>query len=304
MVGFRTSDDGGVYRLDERTALIQTVDFFTPIVDDPHDFGAIAAANALSDVYAMGGRPLTALALVCFPYKTLPSKILSDIVAGGAVKIAESGAVVIGGHSVADDEIKFGYAVTGTVEPDRVWRNNRPRAGDALLLTKPLGTGLITTAVKQDKLETRFLLDPVKEMKRLNQAACEAGRKRTVHAATDVTGFGLLGHLFEMLRGSELGAEILTEELAVFDGVWTAIERGALTAARKTNKEYISAYPVPETPAYARFEQVLLDPQTSGGLLLALPREEAETLHAQLSETGHRASLIGTVTARREIRCL
>ena len=303
LVGFENSDDGAVFRLDDRTALVQSIDFFTPIVDGPEDFGAIAAANALSDIYAMGGRPLTALSLVCFPYKTLPAELLTRIVRGGAAKIAESGAMVVGGHSVGDEEIKFGYAVTGEVAPDRYWSNNTPRIGDALVLTKPLGTGLITTAVKQDKLANALLVEPIAEMSRLNRVAAELAQGYEIHAATDITGFGLIGHLFEMLRGLQLGATLKVADLALFEGVWQAIEQKAFTLAHRTNREYTEAFVEATGAAHDHHEKILYDPQTSGGLLLALPAEQTQSLLKALTDTGHRPSLVGRVEARPGIRC-
>ena len=304
IVGFSSSDDGAVYRLDDKTALVQSVDFFTPIVDDPFDFGAISAANALSDIYAMGGVPKTALSLVCFPYKEMPYDILASIVAGGAQKVAESGALVVGGHSVGDDEIKFGYAVTGLIDPRHCWRNDTPQVGDALLLTKPLGTGVLTTAVKQDKLPADFLAAPIAEMKRLNAAAAAAARKFTIHAATDITGFGLLGHLFEMVRGSQLGARVQVESLACFTGTDQALQLGAFTAAHRTNHEYVAAYELAATPALDAYGGILFDPQTSGGLLLALPQEQASELLAALLASGHNACHVGEITAKAVIECV
>jgi len=304
IVGFGSSDDGAVYRLNERTTLVQSVDFFTPIVDDPADFGAISAANALSDIYAMGGRPRIALSLVCFPYKTLPLEILTAIVAGGARKIIESGALVVGGHSVEDPEIKFGYAVTGEVAPGCCWSNDTPEPGDVLVLTKPLGTGLLTTAVKQDKLPAEFLIEPIAQMKRLNRAAAEAAGDCQIHAATDVTGFGLLGHLFEMVRGRGLGARVETAGLALFEGVRQAIELGALTAAHRTNREYVTDYDLVANAALGAHAGVLFDPQTGGGLLFALPPAQAGTLLDRLAASGHRACRVGQVTAKAAIECV
>lgn len=303
LVGFRSSDDGGVYELDHGEALVQTVDFFTPIVDDPEDFGAIAAANALSDVYAMGGKPLTALSLVCFPYKDLDTDILRAIVRGGSRTIQAAGAVVIGGHSVADPEIKFGYAVTGLVSPTRVWRNDTARPGDVLVLTKPLGTGLLTTAVKQDKLPQDVLAEPIQEMKRLNASAAGLAAKCLVRAATDVTGYGFLGHLYEMLRPAGLGAVIHTQALPIFDGVDEAIRLGAITGAFTSNRSYVPEAVLIKTAAYQALEQVLFDPQTSGGLLVALPAHQAASLVDRLRGAGHRCAVVGQVTTSGDIVC-
>ncbi|QTD52241.1 selenide, water dikinase SelD [Sulfidibacter corallicola] len=303
LVGFSGHEDGAVYRLDGDRALVQTVDFFTPIVDDPRDFGAIAAANALSDVYAMGARPLTALSLVCYPYKSMDIEILTEIVAGGAEKVCEAGALVVGGHSVGDAEIKFGYAVTGEVHPDAVWRNQGARPGDRLVLTKPLGTGVLTTAVKQDKLPTDLLTEPIAEMKRLNRYTAEAARDLKVHAATDITGFGLLGHLYEMVSPNRLGARVQCDALRLFEGIWEGIEAGALTGAHRTNLEYIETYTVPRTAAFTRYEKAVLDPQTSGGLLFALPADQADVLMGRLEASGHRPSLVGEITDTPELTC-
>ena len=304
LVGFRASDDGGIYRISDDQALVQSVDFFTPIVDDPADFGAISAANALSDIYAMGGKPLTALSLVCFPYKDLPLHLLTEMTAGGAEKIGESGALIIGGHSVEDPEIKLGYAITGTVNPDEFWRNDTPQVGDTLVLTKPLGTGLITTAVKQDKLPAHHLTTPIREMKRLNAVARDLGRQLEIHAATDITGYGFFGHLYEMIRGRGLGARIQVEALPLFEGVWQAINLGAITGAHKTNREYLAPYQIDGNPAYKKYEPLLFDPQTSGGLLLALPEEQASVLVENLCQSGHRAAAVGTITNNGELCCL
>lgn len=301
LVGFKTSDDGAVYQLDDRTALVQTVDFFTPIVDDPETFGAIAAANSLSDIYAMGGKPLTALSLVCFPYTTLSTDCLAAIVRGGSAKISESGALVVGGHSVSDEEVKFGYAITGLVAPDAIWRNDSAQAGDVLVLSKPLGTGLLTTAVKQNKLGPEFLDEPIAEMLRLNQRAAELARSYRVHAATDVTGFGLMGHLFEMLHPRALGATVTAEALAVFPGAWDAIAQKALTRAHRTNREYVSG--MIESPTLTHYNDLLFDPQTSGGLLLALPPDDAVQLLRDLEAAGHRPSMVGHVNDSGVIRC-
>lgn len=304
LVGLGFSDDGAVYRVDGTTALVQTVDFFSPIVDDPHDFGAISAANALSDVYAMGGKPITALSLVCFPCEDLDTAILKAIVRGGAEKIRESGALVVGGHSVSDAEIKFGYAVTGLVDARQIWRNHTPREGDALVLTKPLGTGLIATAVKHDKLPGAMMAEPIAEMKRLNREAAEIARGLGIHAATDVTGFGLMGHLCEMLRPNGFGARIEVDGLAAFHGIEEAVRQNAVTGAHKTNIAYVEDFDITPSTAFVAHQHLLFDPQTSGGLLFALEKTRAAKLLAQLQAAGHRPSLVGEVTPGREIRCV
>lgn len=303
MVDFSASDDGGVFRISEDLALVQTVDFFTPIVDDPYDFGAISAANSLSDIYAMGGEPMTALGVVCFPYKNLPQEVLVAINRGGAEKIHESGAMVIGGHSVEDGEVKFGYAITGHVHPNRIWRNNSPEKDDSLVLTKPLGTGLLTTAVKQERLSETILRHPIAEMKRLNRMAASIAKDFEIHAATDITGFGLLGHLFEMVRQRQFGAEIHIDSLPLFDGVWDAVEAGSLTRAHRTNFNYIESYGCRDNSAFQKIRPIALDPQTSGGLLFALPKDQANPLVQRLSDSGHTAACVGKVTAKPELLC-
>ena len=302
LVGYGSADDGAVYRLDNGTCLIQTVDFFTPIVDDPFQYGEIAAANALSDVYAMGGRPVTALSLVCYPYKTWPADMLQQIMAGGASKIEEAGSLVVGGHSVQDAEIKFGFAITGTVAEKNIWRNDTPRAGDALVLSKPLGTGTLTTAVKQNKLDETILDAAIREMSRLNAAAAVQAKKYKVSAVTDITGFGLMGHLYEMVRGAGYGAHIRCENLPVLPGAWDAIAAEAFTGAHKTNRVYVADYHIPETSALIQYGQLLFDPQTSGGLLIALPPADAKTLAADLCREGHTAAVIGDITERATIQ--
>ena len=303
LVGFESSDDGAVFQFDKERALVQSVDFFTPIVDDPYQFGVIAAANALSDLYAMGAKPLTALSLVCFPHKTLPGEILTEIVAGGAAKVCESGAVVVGGHSVGDEEIKFGYAVTGFIHPDAFWANNSPQIGDALVLTKPLGTGLLTTAVKRGKLGASYLKQPISEMSRLNKVGAECARSFEIHAATDITGFGLFGHLFEMVRTAHLGARINCAALPLFDGVWQAVRAESFTLAHQTNASYCEDYTIVRSAAFKRFEKILFDPQTSGGLLFALPPDQAQDFVKTLVALDHEAVQIGHITGQAELRC-
>lgn len=304
LVGYNTADDSAIFQLDEQTGLVQSLDFFTPVVDDPYDYGAISAANSLSDIYAMGGRPLTALSMVCFPYTKLPPEVLTEIVRGGAEKVIEAGALVVGGHSVSDEEVKFGYSVTGLVSPNAYWRNDTPEAGDVLVLTKPLGTGLLSTAVKQDKLGEDSLKKPIEEMKRLNKVAAELASKYAIHAATDITGFGLMGHLFEMVKGKTLGAVIQCEDLPVFVGVFEAIRTEAFTRAHRTNRDYVADYDIPDTAAMERFGQILYDPQTSGGLLMALPQADGNALVAELRAAGHEAAVIGGITDSGRIEAL
>ncbi len=270
LVGFDTADDAGVYRLSPDLALVQTVDFFTPIVDDPRTFGAIAAANALSDVYAMGGKPLTALSILCWPG---PSELeeLEEILRGGAEKIHEAGAAVLGGHSVNDPEIKFGYAITGTINPNRVKTNAGARAGDVLVLTKKIGTGVIGTALKRGLAKPEHLDQAVHSMLTLNRSAAEAMGRLEIHAVTDVTGFGLLGHAREMALASNVTLEIDSHCVQYFDGAVEYAKTGAIPGGLKNNREFI----VSCVEGGSELDDLLYDPQTSGGLLLSMPEADA-----------------------------
>jgi selenide,water dikinase len=270
LVGFDTADDAGVYRLSPDLALVQTVDFFTPIVDDPRTFGAIAAANSLSDVYAMGGKPLTALSILCWPG---PADLedLEEILKGGAEKIHEAGAAVLGGHSVNDPEIKFGYAITGTVNPNRVKTNAGARPGDVLLLTKKIGTGVIATALKRGLAKPEHVDQAVHSMVTLNRAAAEAMGRLEIHCVTDVTGFGLLGHAREVALASKVTLEIDSHCVQFFDGAVEYAKTGAIPGGLKNNREFI----VTCVEGASEFEDLLYDPQTSGGLLLAMPEADA-----------------------------
>ncbi len=299
LVGFNTNDDAGVYRVSDELALVQTVDFFTPIVDDPYAYGQIAAANSLSDVYAMGGRPLTALSLVAFPEKG-DFEVLEQIVAGGHAKMAEAGCVVVGGHSIRDDELKFGYAVTGTVHPGRVWTNAGARPGDRLLLTKPLGTGVITTALKHGKARDAWVDGATRAMATLNRAAAEAlaGLGDAVHAATDVTGFGFLGHVRELALASSVSLVLDSRGFEFLEGAVECARGGFLAGGLKANREFIGgcvefADSVPE-----EVRLLLFDPQTSGGLLVAVAPEQLEAAQKALHAAGCRAMLVGDAVAK------
>lgn len=295
LVGFDTADDAGVYRLTADCALVQTVDFFTPIVDDPATFGAIAAANALSDIYAMGARPLCALSIVAYPARG-DLETLAEILRGGARKMQEAGCVILGGHSVADEEIKFGYAVTGTVHPERVWTNRGARPGDALVLTKPLGTGLIATALKRGMADPAHVEASMSSMLELNRAACEALAGLQVHALTDVTGFGLIGHAREMAVASEVTLAIEAARVPVLPGALEYARAGAIAGGLKNNREFASCAVELRGDAPPELLDVLYDPQTSGGLLAALPEEDA----AAFLERFPRARRIGYVLPRQE----
>jgi selenide, water dikinase len=297
LVGFDTSDDAGVYRTGPNTALVQTIDFFTPMVDDPFTFGQIAAANALSDVYAMGGRPLTALSVVCFPQGG-DLDILTDVMRGGLAKLAEADCTVVGGHSVRDAEMKFGYAVTGLIDPARVFTNSGAQSGDTLILTKPLGTGVITTALKQGKANDEWVDGAVRSMTTLNKAAAEIlSRKAGIHAVTDVTGFGLMGHGREMAMGSGVIIEIEIEKVPRLDGALEAIALGAIPAGLHANRDYAECVvsDAPSSHIADDLRALMYDPQTSGGLLISVAAEVASGMLVSLHEAALPAAIIGRV---------
>jgi selenide,water dikinase len=296
LVGFDTADDAGVYKVSADQALVQTVDFFTPIVDDPYTFGQIAATNSLSDVYAMGGRPLCALAMVCFPEKG-DLEVLERILAGGLSQMMEAKCAVIGGHSVRDPEIKFGYSVTGLIHPERVWSNSAAQAGDKLILTKPLGTGVISTAIKQGKAEKRWIDAATKSMTTLNAKAAEAavGSKIRVHAATDITGFGLIGHLREMAKGSDVSVRIDARRIPLLDGAITCVRAGHIPGGLIANRDFAECVVDYETEVPDEVKTLLFDPQTSGGLLFSVAGEDAGTLLSELKDAGVLAVEIGEI---------
>jgi selenide,water dikinase len=277
LVGFDTADDAGVYRLSPECALVQTVDFFTPIVDDPYTFGAIAAVNALSDVYAMGGRPLSALSVCCYPGDG-DLDDLEAILRGGAEKMIEAGCVVLGGHSVKDEEIKFGYAVTGTVHPERVLANAGARVGDVLVLTKRIGTGVISTALKKGLARDEDVAASIESMLALNREACEAMVACGAHGCTDVTGFGLIGHAREMALASGVTVEIDAAAVPLLPGALEYARRGAIPGGLKNNQAFASCDVEPAEGTAAEVEALLYDPQTAGGLLVSLPEAAAERM--------------------------
>ena len=295
LVGFDTADDAGVYKLTAELALVQTVDFFTPIVDDPYTFGAIAAANSLSDVYAMGGRPISSLSIVGFPSKGEP-EILEQIMQGGAEKMREAACSILGGHSIADDEIKFGYAVTGAIHPGRIMANGGARPGDALVLTKRLGTGVISTALKRGIAAEEHVTESVRQMMTLNSRACEEMLRLDAHSCTDITGFGLIGHAREMAAASRTTLEIEVVSLRFLPGAVDYARQGAVPAGLRNNREFAScAVEVVNAPA-TEIEDLLYDPQTSGGLLIALPENDAAELEHSFAD----AYRIGRVAERGE----
>jgi selenide, water dikinase len=295
LIGFDTADDAGVYKLTPELALVQTVDFFTPIVDDPYTYGAIAAANSLSDVYAMGGRPISSLSILAWPAKEALDD-LRQILRGGAEKMHEAGCSILGGHSVADDEIKFGYAVTGTVHPDRVMANSGARPGDALVFTKRIGTGVIATAAKRGVADEAHVAEATASMLALNRGACEEMLRLEVHGCTDVTGFGLLGHAREMAVASEVTLEIVVDAVPFLPGALDYARLGAIPAGLKNNREFVSCAVASDIPIPREIEDLLYDPQTSGGLLIALPESGAVALERSLNG----ARRVGRVLPRQE----
>jgi selenide, water dikinase len=299
IVGTETGDDAGVYRLRPDLAIVNTVDFFTPIVDDPYVFGQISATNSLSDVYAMGGDPVTCMNIVCFPKGKMDIEILGEILKGGAEKVKESGAVVIGGHSIIDEEIKFGMAVTGVIHPDKIFRNVGVQEGDTLILTKPLGTGIITTALKKGKASEESVNEAVKSMTTLNAAASLVARKHPVHACSDVTGFGILGHAHGMASGSGVTLVIESAKMPLLRRAARLAEKGYITGGCKRNREYLNDKMAIDKSIREGLVEVALDPQTSGGLLIAVARRHAakllDDLHvagvAHATEVGYATSL-------------
>jgi selenide,water dikinase len=282
-VDFTTADDAGVYRLDSKTALVQTVDFFTPVVDDPASFGAIAAANALSDVYAMGGRPLTALSIAAFPERDFPLEWAAAIVGGGAAKLREAGCALLGGHSVRDPEIKFGYAVTGLVDPERMLTNAGARAGDVIVLTKPLGTGILATALKAGEAGDEDVAAASRVMATLNDRSSQAALRHGVRAATDITGFGLVGHALHVARESRVSLVIRGRDLPLLAGAEELALRFQASGLKANRKEFVEQTQWRSRPDPV-LEALLFDPQTSGGLLLFVPEERVEALLSELPE--------------------
>jgi selenide, water dikinase len=301
LVGFDHADDAGVYLLTPEQALVQTVDFFTPIVDDPYTFGQIAATNALSDVYAMGGKPLTALAMVCFPEKG-DLEILERILAGGLSKMVEAGCTVIGGHSIRDDETKFGYSVTGVVHPKKVLANSGAQPGDALVFTKGLGTGVISTAIKKGVAEQPWIDAAVASMTTLNKKAADLITRRdyAVHAMTDITGFGLIGHAREMALASNVSMQLFSGNLAILPGALECARAGHIPGGLKANREFAECLVGYEAEISEDLKTLLFDPQTAGGLLIAVAAGDCDNLVAELNGLDIPARHIGDVTESRK----
>jgi len=299
LVGISTGDDAGVFRLRDDLAIVSTVDFFTPVVDDPYTYGQISAANALSDVYAMGGRPVSALNIVCWPQAGLPAEMLAEVLRGGADKAREAGVVVVGGHSVADEEVKFGMAVTGVIDPRRIVRNVGARTGDSLLLTKALGTGVLMTALKRDALNPESYTSAVDSMMRLNADAATVMLRHEVHAATDVTGFGLIGHAFKMADGSNVTLVFEESDLPLLPGALEQVRAGMIPGGGTRNREYYAKYVKVSDEVSEEMVALAFDPQTSGGLLISVPEAQSVATLADLHKAGCAdAAIVGRVQAR------
>lgn len=299
LVSADTCDDAGVFKISDDLALVQSVDIFTPSVDDPYTFGQIAAANSVSDIYAMGGQPLTALSIIGFPIETMSHRIMNQILRGGVDKMEEAGVSIVGGHSIKDNEIKFGFAVTGTIHPGKIITNAKAQPGDILVLTKPLGTGVIGFASQIRKASAESLNVISQSMAELNKIPAEVMMDMGVKTATDVTGFGLIGHLSEMAAQSKVTIEIFADQVPVFDGVFDYIRQGMISGAIERNKEFASQYVTTSPGVKEERETVLYDPQTSGGLLIAVNPNDAEELVSRLKKKGiNHTSVIGKVVSK------
>lgn len=298
LVGYNKADDAGVFRISDNLALVQTVDFFPPIVDDPYHFGQIAAANALSDVYAMGGRPVTALNIVAFPSADLPKEILSEILRGGYEKIEEAGAVIVGGHSIKDKELKYGLSVTGLIDPNRIVTNAGAQTGDILFLTKPLGTGIITTGIKRRAVDSTLEDVVIRQMAQLNRDAAEIMLRHGVSAATDITGFGLLGHANEMAAASECTLRIEADKLPVMARARSLAREGMIPGGAKSNREFLVGKVSISDKIDSDLIDIMYDPQTSGGLLIAIPAENSGTFAQEMADRKGLGQEIGRVESR------
>lgn len=298
LIGYDSKDDAAVYKLTDEVAVVQTLDFFPPMVDDPYTFGQIAATNALSDIWAMGGQVKTALNIVCFPEKS-DLNILGEMMRGGAEKVAEAGGVLAGGHSIADSDVKYGLSVMGVVHPDRIYANNTPQAGDCLVLTKRLGVGILCTANRVGEASAEAMEAAIASMTTLNKYAAQCCRAYEVHACTDVTGFSFLGHLHEMMDGAH-SCRIEAGAVPVFSEALRHADEFLLTAAGQRNRNHTGPFVRFENVPFS-MEEVLLDPQTSGGLLVALPKEQAAALVEDLRRGGAPAAVVGEVTDSEDI---
>jgi selenide, water dikinase len=301
LVGFDTSDDAGIYRLTDEIALVTTADFITPPVNDPYTFGQIAAANAISDVYAMGGRPVTCLNLAMFPAKKLTPEVLHQIVAGALSKITESGAVLAGGHTIEDDEPKFGLAVTGIVHPQKYWSNRGAKPGDVVILTKPIGSGVLFNGNIKKRVSDEAMRECIAILATLNRKAAEVLAAFEVHAATDITGFGLAGHSYEMVKGSKAAIEFSMDRIPVMHEALEMYRRGVTTGVNNCNRELVAKAIRFEKDLPAWHKEIVYDPQTSGGLLAAVPESQGEALVKALKAQGVRwASIVGEIKPLRD----
>jgi len=300
LVGFDQADDAGVYLLSDDLALVQTLDFFTPIVDDPFDYGRIAALNSINDVWAMGGRPVTAMAITCFPKKGVDFAILQEIMRGGLSVLTENKVALVGGHSVDNEQIMFGYSVTGVIDPNHVATNSGARPGDVIILTKPIGTGVISSGIKRAKASPEVVKESVATMMTPGKYAAEAIVKFQVKGATDVTGFALLGHAWEMACASKVTIEIDSARVPLIGGALELAAAGLVTGADKTNREYVGADIEISPSVDPNLVKLFFDPQTAGGLLLATPKEIADELLAELQKDYPRAETIGRVSPKRD----
>lgn len=295
IVGFETADDAGVYRLRDDLAIVQTLDFFTPIVDDPYDYGRIAALNSINDVWAMAGTPITAMAITCFPKKGVDPAILGEIMRGGLETINKYGVTLIGGHSVDNEQIMFGYSVTGVIDPNKVAKNSGARVGDVIILTKPIGTGVISTGIKKGRASDSVVAGSVETMLTPGKFAAEAMREFGVSGATDVTGFALLGHAWEMACASKVTIEIDERAVPLLEGALELASQGMLTSGDKTNREYVGADVEITETVDQNMIKLLFDPQTAGGMLIAIAEEKSEALLRSLNEHYPKARAIGHV---------
>jgi len=300
LVGFDKADDAGVYRLRDDLALVQTLDFFTPIVDDPFDYGRIAALNSINDVWAMGGTPITAMAITCFPKKGLDFAILGEIMRGGLSVLTENKVALVGGHSVDNEQIMFGYSVTGVIDPNKIATNAGAKPGDVIILTKPIGTGVISTGIKLAKVSAEVVAESIATMLTPGSFAAEAMRKFDVKGATDVTGFALLGHAWEMACASNVTIEIDSARVPLINGALELATAGLLTSGDKTNREYVGEEVEAAATVDANLMKLFYDPQTAGGLLLAIAEDKARELLSDMRRNYPRAEIIGHVTERGE----
>ena len=304
IVGLESPDDAGVYKLDSKTALIQTLDFLTPVTDSPYEFGQIAAANSLSDVYAMGGTPITAMNIVCFPGKDMDESILTETLKGGLNKIDESGATLVGGHTVDDPEFKYGLSVTGIVHPDKVLVNAAAQSGDTIILTKPVGTGIMATAIKARAATKENIKEAVKVMSMLNKTAAGVMSEFKVNACTDVTGFGLAGHLLEMAQGSKKNITLYTEKVPLLKNVIDFAKMGNIPGGANKNLKFFEKFIKVDQGVDPIMINLIFDPQTSGGLLISIKKEQSKSFVEKMEAKGQKAWIIGEVAHDEDAGCL